>query len=340
MALQYLAAKISIIPRLYQPAYDAVFSTLPFSQRWRLLLLHPINILAALLTSSTWLLNNRYSVLYIPTRSGKKRCLVFQPPASRSSRAGDERGEAEKRETELRPIHIDIHGGGFIGGLAEQDARWCSYLSDKTGAVVVSCTYRVAPRYTFPAAHDDIDDIVSWILSHSKSTLNADPNLLTIGGASAGGSLALSASMTLYHSAHTTSSTASSSVGIIPKALVGFCTPVDYRLKPEEKPRPPNFPKSDPFRFLLPLYDAYAGPDRKANLTNPRLNPIVADKEMLPKDMFFVIAGIDILAHEQLTFVERVKVELEKEGDQERRIEAKVWDRGFHGWLECKLLTS
>ena len=36
--------------------------------------------------------------------------------------------------------------------------------------------------------------------------------------------------------------------------------------------------------------------------------------------------------------VERVKEEV---GDDEgRRVEAKVWEDGFHGWLECKISTS
>ena len=80
MALQYLNAKFSVFPRLFQPIYDAIFSTLPFSHRWRLLLLQPLNILIPLLTAPHWLFNNRYSVMYIPTRSGPKRALVFRPP--------------------------------------------------------------------------------------------------------------------------------------------------------------------------------------------------------------------------------------------------------------------
>ncbi|KAF2687730.1 alpha/beta-hydrolase [Lentithecium fluviatile CBS 122367] len=312
-----------MVPHLFCATHDALFSTLPFTHRWRLLLLQPINILAILLTSPFWLFNNRSSVLYVPTRSGKKRCLVYQPPRRHTTG----KGETE----DLRPLHIDIHGGGFIGGFPEQGARWCSLLSDRTGAVVVSCSYRFAPRYTFPAAHDDIDDVVSWILSHAAE-LNADPNLLTVGGSSVGGNLALSAAQ--YLAGQSQAHPSQTAQSYIARAFVGFCPPVNFRLKPQEKPIPPNFPAKDPLSFLVPLFDAYAGSNRTRDWDNPRLNTFVADKGTLPKDMLFVVAGIDILMHEQLAFLERIKEEMGVEGETDRRVEARVWDKGFHGWME------
>jgi acetyl esterase/lipase len=186
MLLDLFLAKLSFLPRIFSPIYDALFSTLPCWQHWRLLLLQPINIVVAILLSPSCLFSNRYRVLYIPTRSGPKRCLVYQPHGP---------GENHRRGkyANLRPLHVDIHGGGFIGGIAEQNTRWCSYLSDSTGAIVVSLTYGIAPRYTFPAAHDDVDDLVAWILDHAEEEFGADSRLLTLGGASVGGNLALSA---------------------------------------------------------------------------------------------------------------------------------------------------
>ena len=329
MALAILLAKLSLLPRVFQPTYDALFSALPFWQRWRLLLLQPINILVALLVSPYWLFNNRYNVFYIPTRSGSKRCLVYHPPAFRPQHS-----DGRESKPLLKPLHVHIHGGGFIGGLAEQDARWCDYLSNKTGAVVICLTYRIAPRYTFPAAHNDVDDLVSWILDHSMCTFGADPNLLTIGGASVGGNLALSTSIALNESRKGTGQ------GVEAKGVLNFYAPVDFRLKPEEKPIPPNYPTSDPMTFLLPLLDTYAGPSRTENLENAKLNPIVADIATLPRDILLIVAGIDILLYEQLAFVKRVREETvgEEERPEKLRIEALVVEKGFHGWLECESL--
>ncbi|KAF2269158.1 alpha/beta-hydrolase [Lojkania enalia] len=324
--LQFLYAKLTILPSIFRPGYDAIFSSLPWSQRWRLLPLVPINLLAALITSPSWLFNHSYTVLYIPTRSGPRRCLVYKPPALSAPSAAGSASEG-KEAGRLRPLHIDIHGGGFLGGLAEANARWCNFLASRTNAVVISCQYRAAPRHTFPAAHNDIEDILSWILTHAESHFGADRELLTLGGSSAGGSLALSAAMWLHLQKER-----GSVIEVL--ALVAFCPALDFRIKPEDKPKPSNFPAKDPLAFLVPLFDAYAGPARMQNLTNPRLNPIIADKNSLPRNVLLIVAGIDILMYEQLAFVERVRRECEEEGDTERRVEAKVFEKGFHGWIE------
>lgn len=49
-----------------------------------------------------------------------------------------------------------------------------------------------------------------------------------------------------------------------------------------------------------------------------------------------VVPTIDILLHEQLTFVERVKQDIESLGERGkgRRVEAMVMEGCFHGWLE------
>jgi hypothetical protein len=60
----------------------------------------------------------------------------------------------------------------------------------------------------------------------------------------------------------------------------------------------------------------------------------------LPANVFFIVAGIDIVAHEQLTFIERVKRELAERNDTSRKFEAMVFDKGFHGWLSRKLLME
>lgn len=231
------------------------------------------------------------------------------------------------------PLHVDMHGGAWVAGFPEQNARWCQYLCEKTGAVVVSCSYRFAPRHPFPAAHDDVDDIVSWLVSHAGD-LGADASLLTLGGSSAGGNLALSAAQSLQQQNGVLGPTRV-------KGYVGFYVPVNLRMGPEEKPRPPNYPARDPLAFMLPLYDAYARNNRQSNWDDPRLNTLTAEVNKLPKKMLFVVAGIDILAHEQLSFTRRLKEDAERqEVDDRYHVEVKVWDKGFHGWLECRCTSE
>lgn len=108
---------------------------------------------------------------------------------------------------------------------------------------------------------------------------------------------------------------------------------------PSEKPKPKDMP-SDPLSvFLLPLIDSYAAPARAANLKNPRFSPYVTSVETLPESMLLVVAHLDILVHEQLTFVERVKEEWSKTpGSEGKKIEALYVEKpmAFHGYLNCK----
>ena len=110
---------------------------------------------------------------------------------------------------------------------------------------------------------------------------------------------------------------------------------IDLRLPPWEKPKPETFPKRDPLAFMLPLYDAYAGPVRRQTTQDSTLNPILKDLTELPENVLLVVPGIDILVHEQLTFIERLQRESSADGPgEQRRFEAIVFEKGFHGWLE------
>ncbi|QDS71719.1 hypothetical protein FKW77_008620 [Venturia effusa] len=298
---------------ILQPILDALFKPgIRWEYRWRLLLLQPISILTYLVTAPAWIFSRSYDVSWIPTQEGRSvRALIFQP--------------RKRQPNKLHPLHLDIHGGGFLGGLPEYEAKFNSLLCERTGAVVVSTQYRYAPSHSFPAAIDDIDDVVQYLIQNAERLWSADPNLMTVSGFSAGGNLALAACQ--QSPCHAPASTAI-------KASVTFYAPIDLRMPPAGKPKPPKFPKKDPLKILMPLFDAYAQPVRAKNIANPRLSPILSNVTKLPNDMLLVIAGIDILAHEQLTFVERLKKDLEERGEQGRRIEAKVYDEGFHGWLE------
>jgi acetyl esterase/lipase len=304
----------SFLYKWFHPTIDAIFSTLPLRTRWRLLLFQPLAILAYSINIIPNLFSRRFSSFRIPTRSGSVRAIVFQPPPSRIAQG-------------LRPLHLDIHGGGFVGGHPEADHRFCSHLSDRTGAVVVSASYRFAPKHPFPAAIDDINDVVKWLQANAESKLKANPKLFTISGSSAGGNLALAAC--LQPSCHEPAPTAI-------KAAVTFYAPIDCRIPPINKPVPANFPKRDPIAFMLPLYDSYGLPTRPASLTDPRCNPILAEATKLPRRVLMIIPTIDILLHEQLTFVERVKDDIEKLGreGEGRTMEAMIMDDCFHGWLE------
>lgn len=86
---------------------------------------------------------------------------------------------------------------------------------------------------------------------------------------------------------------------------------------------------------LLPLYDSYAGPVRKAHMDDARMNPIIKPIDDLPANTLLIVPSIDILVHEELTFVERVKADIKAAGlENERTAEAVIFEKAFHGWFE------
>ncbi|MFJ8021462.1 alpha/beta hydrolase [Streptomyces sp. NPDC096311] len=82
-----------------------------------------------------------------------------------------------------------IHGGGTVLGAARQENAWCSRIAAELGVLVVGVDYRLAPENPFPAAHDDCYRALRWL--HDNATdLGVDPELIVVGGESAGGGLA------------------------------------------------------------------------------------------------------------------------------------------------------
>ncbi|KAL0255027.1 hypothetical protein SLS55_009554 [Diplodia seriata] len=219
-----------------------------------------------------------------------------------------------------------------MGGIPEYNAAFASLLSSRIGAVVVLPSYRFAPLHPFPAAIDDIDDVLAWLQSNSAQRLGADPSLLTISGFSAGANLALGA--TQQQSDHRSDSSTTITTDI--KASVTFYAPVDLRLPPHEKPVPAGLPETNPIGAILPLSDAYVASgavSRERNMADARLHPILAELRTLPGRMLFVIPTLDILLHEQLVLVERLKREIEKEG-KGRFVESLIVEGQWHGWVE------
>ena len=99
-----------------------------------------------------------------------------------------------KSNNELKPIMIDIHGGGFISGSKEMDSLFANYLAQR-GFVVFTLNYRLAyPTITVFDQIEDISDAVKWIISNAeKYEGNLDAMYIT--GHSAGGVLAIAESL-------------------------------------------------------------------------------------------------------------------------------------------------
>ena len=308
---------------LCRPAIEALWPgyRLPWKYRWRLLLFQPIHLLTNLIIHVPLIFRRPYTVDYIPIAPGRDlRVLVYKQPSSSSppSASGDNGAAASSR---LRPLHIDCHGGGFVGGTPEINAPFCTLVARETGAVVISLSYRLAPVHPFPAAPDDVDTAVAYLRANAASRYGADPSLTTTSGSSAGGTLMLAAAQQ-----------PADPPSYAFKAMCGFYPPVDVSTSPSDKPLPKEMEK-DPLRFMAPLYDSYAaGNDPKRD--DPRLSPTLAKSDSLPPRIVIVIPKIDILVKEQLEFIERLNQEAEANGLKTKRVESLFVEDGFHGYLD------
>jgi acetyl esterase/lipase len=89
------------------------------------------------------------------------------------------------------PVIVYYHGGGFvIGSIKAYDAS-ANILADKTGAIVVSVGYRLAPQYKYPYAHNDAFTAYQWVIKNAAS-IKGDSTKIAVAGESAGGNLAMS----------------------------------------------------------------------------------------------------------------------------------------------------
>lgn len=87
------------------------------------------------------------------------------------------------------PAIVNIHGGGFRAGTRDGYDGRCIKLAQQ-GYVAVTITYRLAPKYQFPAAIFDCKAAVRWLRANAAK-YHVDPKHIGVTGGSAGGHLAL-----------------------------------------------------------------------------------------------------------------------------------------------------
>ncbi len=86
------------------------------------------------------------------------------------------------------PAIISIHGGGWFYGDKELYSHYCMRLA-RRGFAVVNFNYRLAPEDPYPAAIQDVCQLLHWVKDHGPE-YHIDLQNLFLVGDSAGGQLA------------------------------------------------------------------------------------------------------------------------------------------------------
>jgi acetyl esterase len=86
------------------------------------------------------------------------------------------------------PVLVYYHGGGWVIGNIDTHDVPCRALANRSGVIVASVDYRLAPEYVFPAAVDDAYAAAVWA-AEKAGEFGGDRTRLAVGGDSAGGNL-------------------------------------------------------------------------------------------------------------------------------------------------------
>jgi acetyl esterase len=96
----------------------------------------------------------------------------------------------------LLPAILYFHGGGFCTGSIDLVDPLCRALANRSGCVVISVGYRLAPEHPYPAAVLDAYIAANWVAQNGRE-IGVDSNRLAIAGDSAGANLATVTCMVL-----------------------------------------------------------------------------------------------------------------------------------------------
>lgn len=219
------------------------------------------------------------SVLKIPSRDSGRTITahVYNPSAGSTGISGP------------NPVLVNFFGSGLAMPLYGLDDRFCRLISRATGHVVLDVEYRLAPEHPFPAALNDVEDAVKYVLDRPGEYKTS---LVSVSGFSSGGTLAL-VSLTLFPP------------GTF-RSAIAFYPATDLAKDPDlrKPPSPTAKPRST---FWTKIFrEGYV---RDMDPQDPRISPAYTDTSNYPANMLFVTADKDSSALEAEELAKRAETE-------------------------------
>ncbi|PWY68980.1 alpha/beta-hydrolase [Aspergillus sclerotioniger CBS 115572] len=221
--------------------------------------------------------SNPDEVLYIKSRDCHRsiKVHIYQPLA--------------KLPEKPSPVLINFHGSGFVIPFHGSDDAFCCQISNQTCYTVLDVQYRLAPEHPFPAAINDAEDIVNWVLGRPTEF---DISRVAISGFSAGGNIALATASTIFPK-----QTFSSVLAFYP-IVEAFVDP-DALVAPDPNGRP--IPS-----FIMRLFtQCYVPPGFDPR--DPRISPGRANLDCFPQRVMIITAACDSLAVEAENLAARLR---------------------------------
>ncbi|WP_394916275.1 alpha/beta hydrolase [uncultured Robinsoniella sp.] len=195
------------------------------------------------------------------------------------------------KDQQIKPLFIDMHGGGFVLMNADSDETINNYLLDNTNVKIISIDYPKAPDHPFPSALDAVYEIVSYYYEHADE-LRIDRTGIGIGGHSAGANLAAAICIRAKQDQRPW-----------PRYQVLDYPPLDLSTSPFDKPAPKG--AVDP--KMAAMFDAaYVSAEQ---VRNPLVSPLLATEEMLfgLPPALIIAAGQDSLHDEAVGYADLLR---------------------------------
>lgn len=143
---------------------------------------------AATLAEDRETMRSLWAAYVRPTDDGVRRTEYFAPGPAGAPDVRIVLYEPEQR-AETVPAVLFIHGGGFVGGGADNSEAWNRLQVQALGCVVASVEYRLAPETPYPGPIEDCYAALLW-LNREATALGIDTARIAVEGVSAGGALA------------------------------------------------------------------------------------------------------------------------------------------------------
>lgn len=124
------------------------------------------------------LVEQREIMLTVPEAEAPVRCVIT----------------TARDKAEGCPVHVNMHGGGFIFLQDGDDDLYCAHVAARIHGIVVDIDYASSRDYPYPMAFNQSYGVVKWVFSQCGEW-GADPCKVSIGGHSAGGCLAAAISL-------------------------------------------------------------------------------------------------------------------------------------------------
>jgi acetyl esterase/lipase len=187
------------------------------------------------------------------------------------------------------PVLLNFHGSGFVLPLHGGDDEFCRRVSRETKYTVLDVPYRLAPEHPFPAALNDVEDAIKYVLASPEEF---DLTHVSVSGFSAGGNLALAAASNLFPRDTF-------------RSLLAIYPVTDLSPDPASKTAPAraNFKIPVPVMRLFNSCYVPSAFDKR----DPRISPLYAQADQFPRRILMITADGDTLALEAEELAQKIQ---------------------------------